>query len=217
MVQINKSEMLKKVTLNVEKCRKCPLWENPKAVPGEGDPEADIVIIGEAPGYHESIEGRPFIGVSGKLLTELLKTINIERSQVFICNMLRHRPPENRGPMPEEVETCKEYLDDQLKIIKPRIIITLGRFAMAKFLPFGKISTDHGKGKLINYEGGRYIFVPMYHPAAALRAGAVDQQLRDDFKKMPEEIERLEKIMNGVSEIKPAPVEKKEEEQLTLV
>lgn len=217
MNQTDKVEKLREVARAVKECKKCSLWKNPRAVPGEGSPEAEIMIIGEAPGYHESIQGRPFVGRAGQLLTQLLKSINLERSQVFICNMLRHRPPDNRDPLPEEMEACKEYLDDQIKIINPKAIVTLGRFAMAKFYPYGKISVDHGKGRIIEYNDKKYVLIPMYHPAAALRAGVVDQQLREDFSKMPEEIKRLEKIMAGVIEAPVKQAEEKQEEQLALV
>ena len=130
-----------------------------------------------------------------------------------MANMIKHRPPENRDPMPDEMEACKDYLDRQLRIIKPKTIVTLGRFSMAKFLPYGKISNDHGRGRKIEYNGESYLFIPMFHPAAALRAENVAQKLREDFKKIPEEIKRFEKpIIQVVDE----PVKPKEE-QLTLV
>ncbi len=166
---------------------------------------------------NEDLKGIPFCGAAGHLLDELLVTIGLSRDKVFVANILKHRPPNNRDPLPEEMEACKEYLDEQIKIIEPKCIVALGRFAMTKFLPFGKISVDHGKGKLIDYEGARYIFIPMFHPAAALRAGTVDTQLKEDFKKMPEEIDRLEKIINGVVETVAKPVEEKKQEQLELI
>lgn len=215
---MDKKELLDRAAKRIAGCQKCPLFKtatNP--VPGNGNPEAEIMFIGEAPGMNEDLKGIPFCGASGHLLDKLLDSIGLNRDKIFVANMLKHRPPENRDPLPEEMEVCKEYLDEQIKIIKPKCIVTLGRFAMTKFLPFGKISTDHGKGKLIDYEGSRYGLIPMYHPAAALRAGAVDAQLKEDFLKMTGEIMRLEKIINGVVEVKAMPVEEKKEEQLTLV
>lgn len=210
MNQIDKVEKLNEVAHAVEECRKCSLWKNPKAVPGEGNPDAEMMLIGEAPGYHESIQGRPFVGAAGQLLTQLLESINLKRSDAFICNMLRHRPPENREPLPEEIEACKDFLNRQIEIIGPKAIVTLGRFAMAKFLPLGKISRDHGQGRMIEYNGKRLILIPMFHPAAALRGAEVEKMLRDDFKKILGEIKRLE--------AKPEPVaEVKKEEQLALI
>lgn len=215
---MNKEELLNEVEKKVAVCRKCLLYKtatNP--VPGNGSFEAEIIFIGESPGFHEDKLGIPFCGAAGKLLDKLLFSIGLDRSKVFVANMLKHRPPDNRDPSLEEMQACQEYLDEQIKIISPKVIVALGRFSMAKFYPYGKISVDHGKGRIIEYNGQKYIFIPMYHPAAALRAGAVDTQLREDFKKMPEEIRRLEKIINGVVEATTPIKEEKKEEQLTLV
>lgn len=181
-----KKQKLEKIAYAVGKCRKCPLWKNPKAVPGEGSPEAEIMLVGEAPGYHESVQGRPFVGAAGKLLTQLLKSIGFKRSEVFICNMLRHRPPGNRDPLPSEIEACRPFLDEQIKIINPKIIVTLGRFSMAKFLPNEKISQIHGQARFVNWKGKKLIVLPMYHPAAALRRGEVMRQIKEDFQKIPQ-------------------------------
>jgi len=215
---MDKQNLLREVSQRIASCRKCPLYKvatNP--VPGNGNPEAEILFIGEAPGFNEDQQGIPFCGAAGHLLDELLSSINLDRKKVFVANMLKHRPPQNRDPLPEEMEACKEYLDEQIKIISPKVIISLGRFSMAKFFPFGKISVDHGKGRMVEYNGERYIFIPMFHPAAALRGAGVEQQLREDFKKIPAEIERLEKILDGVMDVKETPMEQKKEEQLTLV
>lgn len=215
---MDKKELLNQLAKRIVGCQKCSLCKtatNP--VPGNGNPEAEIMFIGEAPGYWEDQKGIPFCGAAGKLLDELLSSIGLDRDKVFVGNMLRHRPPENRDPQPSEMEACREYLDEQIKIISPKAIVTLGRFSMANFLPFAKISRDHGIGKLVDYNGQRFIIIPMFHPAAALRAGSVDRQLREDFKKIPNEIERIEKILDGVMDVKPAPMEEKKEEQLTLV
>lgn len=215
---MNRKDLLDEVAQKITSCQKCPLFKtatNP--VPGNGDSQSEIMFIGEAPGMNEDLRGIPFCGAAGKLLDELLASIGLDRDKVFVANMLKHRPPENREPMPEEMEACKEYLDEQIRIIEPKAIVTLGRFSMVKFLPYGKISNDHGKGKIIEYNGKRFLFIPMFHPAAALRGAGVERQLREDFKKIPEEIERLEKILDGVMDVKAAPVEEKKEEQLTLV
>jgi len=181
-----KERRLEKVAHEVKRCRKCPLWKNPKAVPGEGSPEAEIMLVGEAPGYHESVQGRPFVGAAGKLLIQLLGSIGFKRVDVFICNMLRHRPPGNRDPLPEEIEACQPFLDEQIKIINPKIVVTLGRFSMAKFLPDEKISQIHGQARFVDWEGKRLIVLPMYHPAAALRRGEIMHQIKEDFKKIPQ-------------------------------
>lgn len=215
---MNKKESLNQIEKKISSCQKCPLYKtatNP--VPGNGNSEAEILFVGEAPGFHEDQQGIPFCGAAGKLLDTLLSLIGLDRSKVFVANMLKHRPPENRDPQPEEMEACREYLDEQIKIIEPKVIITLGRFSMIKFYPYGKISVDHGKGRIVEHNGSKYIFIPMYHPAAALRAGAVDLQLREDFKKMPAEIERLKKILGGVVETPTIQVKEKKEEQLALV
>jgi len=213
---MDKIAELDKVAKRIASCQKCPLYKtatNP--VPGNGNPDAEILFVGEAPGYWEDQKGIPFCGAAGKLLDQLLISIGLSRDKVFVANMLRHRPPENRDPLPTEIEACSEYLDEQIKIINPKVIVSLGRFSMAKFLPYAKISRDHGVGRLVDYNGRRLIVIPMFHPAAALRGANVEQQLREDFKKIPQEIERLEKILEGVM-VGPV-VEEKKEEQLTLV
>ncbi len=215
---MDKQVLLNEVAQKVASCRKCSLYKtatNP--VPGNGGSGAEILFIGEAPGFHEDQRGIPFCGAAGKLLDELLSSIGLDRNKVFVANMLKHRPPENRDPAVEEMEACGEYLDGQIKIINPKAIVTLGRFSMAKFYPYGKISVDPGKGRIIGYNGQKYIFIPMYHPAAALPAGAVDTQLREDFKKMPSEIDRLEKILKGEAEVEMPAAEMKKKEQLSLV
>lgn len=149
---------------------------------GDGNPDAKIYFLGEAPGFHENKQGKPFVGMAGKLLTQTLNEIGIQRGEVYISNVVRFRPPENRDPTPEELAAFAPYIDSEIKIIGPKIIVTLGRFSMGKFLPEVKISQVHGQKKLINYQGEDYILVPMYHPAAALRAGAVLQQFKQDFQ-----------------------------------
>jgi len=187
----DKIKKLAEIAKQVEGCKKCPLWKNPKAVPGEGNPEAEVMLMGEAPGYYESIQGRPFVGAAGQLLTQLLKSIGFDRSEVFICNMLRHRPPNNRDPLPEEIKACEPYLDEQIKIINPKIIVTLGRFSMAKFLPDQYISRIHGQPRNINFaglpagrQGKKRIIIPMYHPAAALRSSIIMEEIKKDFQKI---------------------------------
>ena len=215
---MDKETQLKEIAQKVAACQKCPLFKTAtRPVFGNGDPNSQILFIGEAPGYWEDQKGIPFCGAAGKLLDELLSSIGLSREKVFVANVLKHRPPNNRDPLPEEIQACQEYLDAQIKIISPKVIVTLGRFSLTKFLPYAKISQDHGVGKIVNFNDLRLIVIPMFHPAAALRSLAIEQKLRDDFKKIPQEIERLEKILEGVSDVKAVPEEAKKEEQLTLV
>jgi len=144
------------------------------------------MLIGEGPGHHENEQGKPFVGQAGKLLDEMLMKIGIQRSEVFITNVVKCRPPENRDPLPDEVEACNSYLEQQITLLDPKIIVTLGRISMAKFLASAKISLVHGQAFSI---GGRLI-VPMYHPAAALHQPSLRPQLEADFLKLPGYISR---------------------------
>lgn len=185
-------EELNKIAQQVKNCRKCPLYQTAThPVPGEGNPEAEIVLIGEAPGYWEDQKGVPFVGAAGNLLDQLLAIINLQRDQVFIGNILKHRPPNNRDPLPEEIIACAPYLRQQLLIIKPKIVITLGRFALNYFLPNASISRIHGQPKKLFWENLKLIIIPMYHPAAALRNRLVLQELKADFRKIPKIIEKI--------------------------
>lgn len=171
---------LAQVAAEVRVCTKCDLYLNTKnGVPGEGDPHAEVMFIGEGPGYHEDRQGRPFVGPAGAFLNELLASIGLDRSSVFITNVVKHRPPDNRDPLPEEMAACAGYLDRQIAAIDPKVIVTLGRFSMAKFFPGAKIGAIHGQAKLVN---GR-IVVAMYHPAAALHQATLKQTVVDDFKR----------------------------------
>jgi len=149
---------------------------------GEGSPDAKIYLLGEGPGYHEDKLGRPFVGMAGKLLDETLKEIGLERGNVYISNVVRFRPPENRDPEPEEIAAFQPYVDAEIKIISPEIIVTLGRFSMGKFLPNVKISAVHGKPFFVQFLGKEVLVIPMYHPAAALRRGEVLKDFKEDFK-----------------------------------
>ncbi|MFA5827834.1 MAG: uracil-DNA glycosylase [Candidatus Shapirobacteria bacterium] len=167
----------------ISECTKCPLIKTAtNHVPGSGNPEAEIMIIGEAPGFFEDQKGLPFVGNSGKLLDKLLLSIKLLRSEVFIANILKHRPPENRPPLPEEIKVCTPYLKAQIQIIKPKIIITLGRFAMNYFFPLESISRVRGQVKKIKWQGLDLTIIPVYHPSAGLRNGAMLEALQTDFK-----------------------------------
>ena len=178
-------QKLKYIASLVADCQKCSLFKtahNP--VPGDGNPEADIVFIGEAPGAQEDQQGLPFVGNSGKLLDKLLNTIQVNRSDVFICNILKHRPPDNRDPNPEEIKVCSPFLKAQLEIIKPKVIITLGRFSMNYFFPEESISRVHGQIRQLLWQGINLCIIPVYHPSAGLRNGAMLTALQTDFLKI---------------------------------
>ncbi len=171
-------ETLAQIAAETRDCVKCDLHVGTKnPVPGEGDPHAEVMFIGEAPGYREDQQGRPFVGPAGQFLNELLATVGLDRKTVFIANVVKHRPPDNRDPLPEEMAACADYLDRQIAAINPKVIVTLGRYSMAKFFPGAKISSIHGQAKKI---GGR-IVVAMFHPAAALHQQSLRQTVVDDF------------------------------------
>lgn len=187
---MNKREVMEKIAKKVEVCKKCRLCETAQnAVPGEGNVNAKIVFIGEAPGANEDKIGRPFVGRAGKLLDSLLKEIELERKDVWIGNIIKHRPPKNRDPLQDEIAACGPYLTVQLKIIKPKLVVTLGRFAMYYFYKGGKISRDHGN--LIKTEKGLYVY-PVYHPAAGLRNERFRAALENDFKRIPQILKEIE-------------------------
>ena len=157
---------------------------------GEGNPDARVMLIGEAPGFHEDQLGRPFVGAAGKLLDKLLGMGGLDRAEVYITNVLKNRPPGNRDPFPEEIDEAAGFLDSQILIIDPQVIVTLGRFSMGKFIPGVKITLVHGDPKRV----GKRIVIPMFHPAAALRAGVVMAKTEADFKKLPNILNKLDDI-----------------------
>ena len=190
---MEKTSALKALHEKIERAN-LPLMEA-NLVFGEGNPDCKVMFIGEAPGQTEDQLKRPFVGRAGKLLTKLIEEIGWRREDVYITNIVKRRPPENRDPTPEEIESYKPFLTEQINIINPPLIAPLGRFSMNYFLPEVKISNAHGK---IFKVDGRVIF-PLYHPAAALRATKVLEDLRADFKKLPEMLLEPEKIVERVS------------------
>jgi len=181
-MSLTKEQQLQYIAYLVAQCQKCPLYKTAtNHVPGSGNPNAEIVFVGEAPGQQEDLLGLPFVGNSGKLLDKLLNTIRVPRSDVFICNILKHRPPGNRDPLPEEMKVCVPYLKAQLKIIQPKIVITLGRFAMNYFFPQESISRVHGQIRNITWQDLPLTIIPVYHPSAGLRNGAMLKSLQNDF------------------------------------
>ena len=171
----------------------CTLKEEAtQAVPGEGSTDAEILFIGEAPGKKEDELGVPFVGAAGKFLSTMLATIGLKRQDIYITNIVKYRPPNNRDPLPEEVLACESWLHEQIKIIRPKIIVTLGRHAMEHFVPGKKISEVHGQTFSQTIAGlGEQIFFVLYHPAAALYNGALRTTLLEDFKKIPDVIENV--------------------------
>ena len=166
----------------IKGCTACELCRSrTHAVPGEGNPNARIMLIGEGPGYHEDQQGRPFIGNSGKFLSELLGKAGLQREDVFITNVVKCRPPGNRDPMPDEIAACSAYLDAQIELIDPDVVVTLGRFSMQRWFQNERISKIHGEPR----EDGRRLLVPMYHPAAALHQAALRGTIEDDFARLP--------------------------------
>ena len=191
MAEIDKKDELKKVADEIGNCFNCSLAKTrSNTVPGEGNSTAEIVFIGEAPGFNEDQKGIPFCGAAGKFLDEMLAGIDLKRSDVFIANTLKCRPPENRDPEESEKAACRSYLDRQLKIIEPKLIICLGRHSMATFMPgAGGITKLHGKA--VRRPSGQVYFA-LYHPAAALHNGGLRQTLIDDFKKIPSILNKIE-------------------------
>ena len=206
---MSSEEILKEVAVEVSTCTRCDLCKSrTRAVPGEGNPHAKILFIGEGPGLHEDKQGRPFVGPSGQLLQELLKSINLKREDVFITNVVKCRPPDNRDPLPAEIAACNDYLDRQIGAIQPLVIVTLGRHSMAKFFSGEKISAIHGRAR----KKDGYICIPMFHPAAALRTESYKIALREDFKKIPLVLAEAERLAAEASAKPAVPATVKKEE-----
>lgn len=206
---------LEALAAEVRACDKCPLHAagRTNAVPGAGNSAAEIMFIGEGPGFNEDRQGLPFVGQSGKLLDELLGMIGMRRAQVFITNVVKCRPPENRDPLPEEIATCTQaYLYRQIELIAPKVIVTLGRFSMGLFFPNAKITQIHGRAK---WENGR-AYLPLYHPAAVLRnMESLKPQMEADFHQIPQLVaEWASRQSAAAPESPPPPAEPPQ--QLTL-
>ncbi|MHB8136429.1 MAG: uracil-DNA glycosylase family protein [Anaerolineaceae bacterium] len=193
---VNKKQiLLEQIKADIVKNNICPdlAHEATNLVMGDGNINTDIVFIGEAPGKNEDLTGLPFVGAAGKFLNEMLATIGMDRSDIFITNIVKYRPPNNRDPLPEEKQAFWPYLVRQLNVIKPKIIVTLGRHSMEYFLPKQKISNLHGQPKKINFGEDELVIVPLYHPAAALYNGSMRSTLIEDFKMLPKIINALKK------------------------
>ncbi len=174
-------ERLAEIAEQIRSCTRCPLHQTrTRAVPGEGPAQPRVMLIGEAPGFYEDRSGRPFVGAAGRFLNALLARAGLTREEVFITNIVKCRPPRNRDPLPAEVEACKPYLEEQIRLLNPQVIVTLGRFAMAYFLPQVRISRVHGQPFQV---GDRWV-VPMYHPAAGLYREALRPVIEADFDRL---------------------------------
>jgi DNA polymerase len=176
------------IAAEVRDCTRCRLYETrSKAVPGEGDPDTEVFFVGEGPGFNEDREGRPFVGRAGGLLERLLGHVGWSRDDVFITNVVKCRPPDNRDPEPDEIAACAGYLQRQLAVLDPAVVVTLGRFSMASFMPGVRISQAHGTTRIADPETGARdatVFA-MYHPAYALRNPAVERESYDDIARIP--------------------------------
>ena len=178
-------------------CRKCDIARlRTKVVPGEGAEDAAIMFIGEAPGWHEDQQGRPFVGQAGQFLEKLLASINLKRQQVFIANVIKCRPPDNRDPLPTEIQNCRPWLDRQIELIKPKMIVTLGRYSMARYFPGKSISKIHGTAQ----KHDNIIYYAMYHPAAALHQQSLRKDIEADMLKIPKLLAEASKV----AEARPA-------------
>jgi DNA polymerase len=208
---MNADEVLPQVASEVSVCTKCILHHSrKKSVPGDGPANAEIIFIGEGPGFYENEQGRPFVGAAGKFLEELLAGIGMRREQVFITNVVKCRPPANRDPLPEELAACSDYLERQIQAINPKVIVTLGRYSMARFLPNAKISDVHGQAMQVK---GRLI-VPMFHPAAALHQPSLKPSVERDFARLPELIAKAAEAPEAPEE--ETPEQKPQPKQLSL-
>lgn len=197
MTRDEKAKELQKIADDVELCKRCPLYKTAtRGVPGEGNPEAEILFVGEGPGQKEDELGRPFVGAAGKLLEELLRYVGLTRNDVYIGNVIKHRPPGNRDPLPDEVEACWPYLRRQIEVIQPKIIVLLGRHALERFLPGKSISQVRGRA----YRVGGTVYFAMYHPAAALYQGSLKQTLFNDMTKLPAVLKQI-KQGNDIPEL----------------
>jgi len=211
---VTAEETLAQIAKEVEVCTNCELHHSrKKSVPGEGPAHAEIMFIGEGPGFHENEQGRPFVGAAGKFLDQLLAQAGVTRADVFIGNVVKCRPPQNRDPQAEELAACGEYLERQIETINPSIIVTLGRFSMNRFMPGAKISQVHGQMRKV---GERYV-IAMFHPAAALHQAALKPSILADFAKLPELLDEARKALGRTKvEVQKQAEDKEDPKQLSL-
>ena len=207
-------EVLAQIAKEVSTCTNCALHHSrKKAVAGEGPARAEIMFIGEGPGFHENEQGRPFVGAAGQFLDQLLEQAGVTRGDVWVGNVVKCRPPGNRDPQPEELAACDVYLERQIEAINPSIIVTLGRFSMNKFMPGAKISQVHGQMRKV---GNRYV-IAMFHPAAALHQASLKPAILADFAKLPELLKQARAGLGRVqAEVQKQDEPKEDPKQLSL-
>lgn len=199
-------DSLAQIDREVSNCTECPLHQNrSRAVPGEGPENAEVMLIGEAPGFNEDKQGRPFVGAAGQFLDKLLASANLKREDVYITNTVKCRPLNNRDPLPVEMATCRKYLDRQIAAISPKVIVTLGRHSLTSFLPKETISKARGRPRSVN---GTTLF-PMYHPAAALHQQSLREVIESDIKKLPD-------LLKAAPDPEPEREKESEGEQLSM-
>ena len=200
MTEGSERAVLDEIAAEVRVCTRCELARTrTNAVPGAGPGDARVMLIGEAPGWHEDQQGKPFVGNSGSFLNELLALAGLGRDDVFITNVVKCRPPGNRDPMPDEIAACASYLDRQIEAIDPDVVVTLGRFSMARWFPGERISKIHGVPK----QDGRRLIVPMYHPAAALHQGSLRGAIEADFANLPKLLAEAERAREAAKPEEP--------------
>jgi uracil-DNA glycosylase family 4 len=209
------AERMDAIRQKIKTCQECSLHQGRKhAVPGEGPINAQVMCIGEGPGFHENEQGKPFVGQAGKFLDELLASSGLKREDVFITNVVKCRPPSNRDPEPQELAACGMYLDEQIELINPKVIVTLGRFSMARFIDGGRISQIHGETHEVE---GRTV-ITMYHPAAALHQPALRGALLSDFAHLNVILNHETKVETptNLSSLNANAADEPEAEQLSL-
>lgn len=190
--EISCASSLVEITKLVNKCENCSLYKTKNNdVVGVGSEKAEILFIGEAPGKNEDEQGEPFVGAAGKLLNEMLASVGLKREDIYIANVLKHRPPDNRDPLPDEAEACWPFLKRQIEIIDPKLIVFLGRHAMNRYFPNLKISKVHGEAFRADKWGRKQVFLALYHPAAAIYNGSMKATLMTDFAKIPKIINKI--------------------------
>ena len=203
MTRDERQAALEVIASEVRACTRCRLHETrTRAVPGEGDPDTEVVFVGEGPGMNEDREGRPFVGRAGGLLVRLLGSIGWQRDDVFITNVVKCRPPDNRDPEPDEIAACAPYLRRQLEVLDPAVVVTLGRFSMQAFIPGARIGQVHGTTHPVDPETGaaNALAFAMYHPAAALRSSGVEQTSFEDVARVPDVLLRARRLRAGEPE-----------------
>ncbi len=195
---------LAQIADEIQVCMQCELHKTrTESVPGEGPADARVMLIGEAPGWNEDQQGRPFVGAAGKFLDELLGIAGLARGDVFITNIVKSRPPGNRDPLPDEIAACRPFLERQIAVIDPDVIVTLGRFSMARWFPGERISRIHGQPKRV----GQRLIVPMYHPAAALHQQALKTTIQEDFSRLPKILGEAEAVRRSAEASDEPPAE----------